>query len=48
MIDLYDLKATIRASTATDDGDMLRKVWTELEFKLDVVRNTRGAHVEMG
>ena len=47
MIDLDDLKARIRAVIATVHIDMLRRVWTELEFRLDVVRATRGAHVEV-
>ncbi|KAJ4433709.1 hypothetical protein ANN_16020 [Periplaneta americana] len=42
MIDLDDLKARIRAAIASVDIDMLRRVWTELEFRLDVVRATRG------
>lgn len=47
VIDLDDLKARIRAAIASVDIDMLRRVWTELEFRLDVVRATRGAHVEV-
>ena len=47
VIDLDDLKARIRAAITTVDIDMLRKVWTELEFRLDVVRATRGAHVQV-
>ncbi|KAJ4439385.1 hypothetical protein ANN_07507 [Periplaneta americana] len=41
VIDLDDLKARIRAAIASVDIDMLRRVWTELEFRLDVVRATR-------
>ncbi|KAJ4442613.1 hypothetical protein ANN_04202 [Periplaneta americana] len=41
VIDLDDLKARIRAAIASVDIDMLRRVWTELEFRLDV--NFKGA-----
>ena len=47
VIDLDDVKARIRAAIASVDIDMLRRVWTELKFRLDVVRATRGAHVEV-
>ena len=47
MIDPDDLKVRIRAAITTVDIDMLRRAWTELEFRLDVVRATRGAHVEV-
>ena len=46
IIDLDDLKARIRAAIATVDIEMIRSVWTELEFRLDVVHPTRGAHVK--
>ena len=48
VIDLdNNLKARIRVAVNTVDNDMLKRVWTELEFRLDVVRTTRGAHVEV-
>ena len=47
VIDLDDVKARIRAAIASVDIDMLRRVWTELKLRLDVVRATRGAHVEV-
>jgi len=27
-------------------GDMLQQVWNELDYRLDVVRVTKGAHIE--
>jgi response regulator RpfG family c-di-GMP phosphodiesterase len=28
------------------DGDMLTRVWNELEFHIDVCRITKGGHIE--
>jgi hypothetical protein len=28
------------------DAPMLRRVWQELEYRIDVCRVTRGAHIE--
>ena len=30
----------------TVDIDMLQRVWREIEYRFDIVRATRGAHVE--
>jgi len=44
--DLADLKAWIIAATKNIDALMLTHVWQELEYRIDVCRVTRGAHVE--
>ncbi|PSN56295.1 hypothetical protein C0J52_22812, partial [Blattella germanica] len=42
----YDLKQRIRQAVATVDGDMLQRVWDELDYRMDVCRVTGGAHIE--
>jgi hypothetical protein len=44
--DINDLKDRIKAAIATVDVDMLQRTWMELEYRLDIVRVTNGAHVE--
>jgi hypothetical protein len=44
--DLADLKARIIAAVKNIDAPMLTGVWQELEYRIDVCRVTRGAHVE--
>ena len=44
--DLADLKARIIAAVNNIDAPMLTRVWQELEYRIDVCRVTRGAHVE--
>ena len=44
--DLADLKAQIIAATKDIDALMLTRVWQELEYRIDVCRVTRGAHIE--
>jgi hypothetical protein len=44
--DLADLKARIIAAVRTIDAPMLTRVWQELEYRIDVCRVTRGAHIE--
>jgi hypothetical protein len=43
---INDLKDRIKAAIATVDDDMLNRTWMELEYRLDIVRVTNGAHVE--
>ena len=43
---LDELRVRITAAIADIDRDMLQKVWQEMEFRLDVCRVTRGAHIE--
>jgi len=44
--DLADLKAWIIAEVKNIDAAMLTHVWQELEYRIDVCRTTRGAHIE--
>ena len=44
--DLADLKARIIAAVKTIDAPMLTRVWQELEYRIDVCRVTRSAHIE--
>jgi hypothetical protein len=45
--DLADLKARIIAAVKIIDAPMLTCVWQELEYRIDVCRVTRGAHIEV-
>jgi hypothetical protein len=40
------LKARITATVKNVDAPMLTHVWQELEYRIDVCRVTRGAHIE--
>jgi len=44
--DLADLKARIIAAVKNIDAPTLTRVWQELEYRIDVCRVTRGAHIE--
>jgi hypothetical protein len=44
--DLADLKARIIAAVKNIDAPILTCVWQELEYRIDVCRVTRGAHIE--
>jgi hypothetical protein len=44
--DLADLKAQIIAAVQNIDAPMLTRVWQELEYRIDVCRVTRSAHIE--
>ena len=44
--DLADLKARIIAAVKNIDATTLMRVWQELEYRSDVCRVTRGAHIE--
>ena len=44
--DLADLKARIIVVVKNIDAPMLTRVWQELEYRIDVCRVTRGAHIE--
>jgi len=44
--DFADLKARIIEAAKNIDAPMLRRVWQELEYRIDVCRVTRGAHIE--
>ena len=45
-IDLADVKPRIIAAVKNIDAPMLTRVWQELEYRIDVGRVTRGAHIE--
>jgi hypothetical protein len=40
------LKARIIAAVQNTDESMLTRVWQELEYRIDVCRVTRGAHIK--
>ena len=41
-----ELKVRIRTATETITADMLQAVWNELDYRVDVCRITKGAHIE--
>ena len=45
--DITDLKQRITDAIATIDEAMLQRTWQEIEYRLDVLRATNGAHVEV-
>ena len=40
------LKVRIRTAIETITADMLQTVWNELDYRVDVCRITKGAHIE--
>jgi len=44
--DLTYLKARIITAVKNIDAPMLTRVWQELEYRIDVCRVTRGAHIK--
>jgi hypothetical protein len=44
--DLAVLKAQIIAAMKNIDALLLTRVWQELEYRIDVCRVTRGAHID--
>jgi len=45
--DITNLKARITDDFATITGDMLENTWRENDYRLDVLRATKGAQVEV-
>jgi len=45
--DITNLKAGITDAFATITEDMLENTWRETYYRLDVLRATKGAHVEV-
>jgi len=45
--DITDRKARITDAFATITEDMLENTWREIDCRLDVLRATKGAHVEV-
>jgi hypothetical protein len=44
--DLADLKTRIIAEVRNIDAPMLARVWQGLEYRIEMCRVTRGAHIE--
>ena len=45
--DITNLKARITDAFATITEGMLENTWREIDYRLDVLRATKGAHVEV-
>ena len=45
--DITNLKARITDAFATITEDMLENTWRKIDYRLDVLRATKGAHVEV-
>ena len=43
---LADLKARIFEAVKNIDSPMLTRVWQKIEYRIDVCRVTRGAHIK--
>ncbi|GBN18895.1 hypothetical protein AVEN_239584-1 [Araneus ventricosus] len=45
--DVEDLRASITAAIAAVITEMLQKTWLELDYRLDILRTTKGIHAEV-
>ena len=45
-VSLNELKQRITTAVASVDEDMFRSVWTELDYRIDICRVTKGSHIE--
>jgi hypothetical protein len=45
--DITNLKQRITDAIATIDEGMLQRTWQEIEYRLDVLRATNSAHIEV-
>ena len=45
--DMTDLRQRISNAIAAIDEAMLQRTWQEIEYRLDVLRATNGAHIEV-
>ena len=45
--DIDDLKQRISNAITTIDETMLQRTWQEIEYRLDVLHATNGAHIEV-
>ena len=45
-VGLNELKQRITTAVASVDQDMLRSVWKELDYRIDICRVTKGSHIE--
>jgi hypothetical protein len=41
-----ELKVRIRTAIETITADMLQTVWNEIDYRVDICRITKGAHIE--
>jgi hypothetical protein len=41
-----DLKQRITVAAATVDMSMLRSIWEELDYRIDICHVTKGSHIE--
>ena len=46
LVSLNKLKQRITTAVASVDEDMLRSVWTELDYRIHICRVTKGSHIE--
>jgi hypothetical protein len=44
---LDDLKTRIRNAISDIPAGMLHRTWQELEYRLEILRATKGAHIEV-
>ena len=45
-VSLNELKQRITTAVAIVDEDMLRSVWTELDYRIAICRVIKGSHIE--
>ena len=45
--DIINLKARITDAFATITENMLENTWREIDYRLNILRTTKGAHVEV-
>ena len=45
-VSLNELKQPITAAVSSVEEDTLRSVWTELDYRIDICRVTKGSHIE--
>ena len=45
-VSLNELKQRITTAATSVDEDMLRSVWTELDYRIDICLVTKGSHIE--
>jgi len=43
---ILEMKVRIRTAIETITADMLQTVWDEIDYRVDVCRITKGAHIE--
>jgi hypothetical protein len=44
--DLQEFRQYIVAAVTTINSDMLERIWTEMDYRIDVCRVTQGSHIE--